>query len=109
MNWTQFKDPVSHVCVCVCVCVCLAGAVVASWSLTQEVAGGRFEPFYFNDKYFLSWNSVKTIKKTQLEHKLCLFRSCQRKRLALLYGKPHSAFHWATRNGDIRIFPKCFH
>ena len=31
MNWTEFKDPVSH--------VCLAGAVVASWSLTQEVAG----------------------------------------------------------------------
>ena len=31
MNLTQFKDPVSH--------LCLAGAVVASWSLTQEVAG----------------------------------------------------------------------
>ena len=31
MNWDQFKDPVSH--------MCLAGAVVAFWSLTQEVAG----------------------------------------------------------------------
>ena len=31
MNWAQFKDPDSH--------MCLAGAVVASWSLTQEVAG----------------------------------------------------------------------
>ena len=31
MNWAQFKDPVSH--------MCIAGAVVASWSLTQEVAG----------------------------------------------------------------------
>ena len=31
MNWNQFKDPVSN--------LCLAGAVVASWSLTQEVAG----------------------------------------------------------------------
>ena len=30
MNWTQFKDPVSH--------MCLAGTVVAYWSLTQEVA-----------------------------------------------------------------------
>ena len=30
MNWFQFKDPVSH--------TCLAGAVIASWSLTQEVA-----------------------------------------------------------------------
>ena len=31
MNWAQFKDPVSY--------MCLAGAVVASWSLTQEVTG----------------------------------------------------------------------
>ena len=31
MNWSQFKDPVSH--------MCLAVAGVASWSLTQEVAG----------------------------------------------------------------------
>ena len=30
-----FKDPVSH--------MCLAGAVVASWSLTQDVAG--WSPF----------------------------------------------------------------
>ena len=31
MNWSQFKDPVSH--------MCLAGTVEASCSLTQEVAG----------------------------------------------------------------------
>ena len=31
MNWSQFKYSVSH--------MCLAGALVASWSLTQEVAG----------------------------------------------------------------------
>ena len=31
MNWAEFKDPVSH--------VYLAGAVVVSWSLTQEVVG----------------------------------------------------------------------
>ena len=31
MNWAPFKDPVSN--------MCLAGVVVASWSLTQEVAG----------------------------------------------------------------------
>ena len=30
MNLDQFKDPVSHMCV---------GAVVAPWSLMQEVAG----------------------------------------------------------------------
>ena len=46
MNWAQFKDLASH--------MCLAGAVVASWSLTQ--LGGRFEHFY-------SLNSVKTFKK----------------------------------------------
>ena len=33
MNWAQFKDPVSH--------MCLVGAVVASWSLTREVASLR--------------------------------------------------------------------
>ena len=31
MNWTPFKDPVSH--------MRLAGADVATWSLMQEVAG----------------------------------------------------------------------
>ena len=31
MNQGQFKDPVSH--------MCLAGAVVASWSLRQEMTG----------------------------------------------------------------------
>ena len=31
MNWAEFKDVVSY--------VCFAGALVASWSLTQEVAG----------------------------------------------------------------------
>ena len=30
MNWAQFKDPVSY--------MRLVGTVVASWSLTQEVA-----------------------------------------------------------------------
>ena len=31
MNWVHFKDPASY--------MCLAGAVVAFWSLTQEVPG----------------------------------------------------------------------
>ena len=31
MNWAQFKDPVSQ--------LCLAATVVASWPLTQEMAG----------------------------------------------------------------------
>ena len=35
MTWCPFKDHVSH--------MCLAGAVLASWSLTQEVASS--DPF----------------------------------------------------------------
>ena len=44
MNWTQFKDPVSH--------MCLAGTVVEFW----------FQPFYSNDKYLAS----ETFSKNQL-------------------------------------------
>ena len=33
MNWAQFKDPFWH--------KCLAGAVVACWFVTQEVAGSN--------------------------------------------------------------------
>ena len=40
MNWAQFKVSVPH--------MGAAGAVVASWSLTQEVAGSS----HFNEKYF---------------------------------------------------------
>ena len=44
-DWAQLKDPVSH--------MCLASAVIASWSLTREVAGWQGgEPFYCTDKYF---------------------------------------------------------
>ena len=31
MNWAQFKDPVSH--------MCLSGAVVACWFVAQKVVG----------------------------------------------------------------------
>ena len=37
MNWAQFKDPISH--------MCLAGAVVVCWSLTQEVVGWQVRVF----------------------------------------------------------------
>ena len=33
MNQDQFKDPVHH--------MCLAGTVIATWSLTQEMAGSN--------------------------------------------------------------------
>ena len=56
MNWAQFKDPVSH--------MCLAGTVVASWSLTQEVAGSS--PF-ITRQIFLSLNPVKTFRKNAID------------------------------------------
>ena len=43
MDWGEFKDPGSH--------MCLAGTMVASWSLTNT-RGGMFEPFYCRNKYF---------------------------------------------------------
>ena len=53
INWVQFKDLVSH--------MCWAGAVVACWPLTQEVAGWQgFESFYWMT---YSVNSVKTFRK----------------------------------------------
>ena len=41
MNWTQFKDPLGY--------PCLAGAVVASWSLTQEVVGSNYSVKTFRE------------------------------------------------------------
>ena len=43
MNWGKFNDPVSH--------TYLAGAVEASWSVTQKVAGSS----PFNDIYLCQW------------------------------------------------------
>ena len=55
MNWVQFKDPVSH--------MCLAGTVVASWSLMQEVTGSS--PFTVTTN--ISVNSVKTFRENLIE------------------------------------------
>ena len=44
MNWAQFKDPGSD--------MCLAGAVVASWSLMQEIAGSS--PFTVMTNIFVT-------------------------------------------------------
>ena len=59
MNWVQLKD--------------LFFSHVSCWrSDSIQVCytiGGSFEPFYYNDKYFLSLNSLKSVKafrKTQL-------------------------------------------
>ena len=53
MNWAQFKDPASH--------MCLGGAVVACWSLTQEAAGSSpFNVIHF----FITEFSEKHLGKT---------------------------------------------
>ena len=57
MNWSQFKDPVSH--------MCLAGTVVVPWSLTQELAGSN--PFTVRT-IILSLNSVKTFRENSIDH-----------------------------------------
>ena len=49
MNWSQFKDHVSH--------MCFSGAAVASWSLTQEVAGSS--PFTVMTNIFVTEFSEK--------------------------------------------------
>ena len=54
MNWAQFKDPVSH--------MCLAGAVVASWSPTKEVAGWQVQTLLLQRQLFLSLNSANSVK-----------------------------------------------
>ena len=51
VNWAQFKDSFCY--------LCLVGIMVASWSLTHEVAGSNN---LFNIKYFLSLNLVKTFR-----------------------------------------------
>ena len=55
MNWGQFKDPVSH--------MCLGGTVIASWSLTQEVVG--LSPFIVITNIFVSeFNKIQQISET---------------------------------------------
>ena len=58
MNWAQFKDPVSH--------MCLAGTVVASWSLKQKVAGSNPFTVMANFLSLNLLNSMKTFKKNSI-------------------------------------------
>ena len=58
MNWAQFKDPVSHMCV--------DGVVVASWSLTQEVAGSSLFTVMINIFVTEFYDSVKTFKENSI-------------------------------------------
>ena len=57
MSWGQLKVPASH--------ICLAGAVVASWSLMQEMAG--LNPFTVMTNNF-SLNSLKTFRENSIDY-----------------------------------------
>ena len=46
MSWAQFKDPVSH--------MCLAGAVVASWSLSRGGWMVGSSPFIVTTNIFVT-------------------------------------------------------
>ena len=60
MNWAQFKDPNSH--------MCLAGAVVACQFLTQEVAGWQVRVLLMSIFFFIEFAefSEKHLGKTPL-------------------------------------------
>ena len=58
MNRDQYKDPVSH--------VCLAGTVVASWSVMQEVAGSS--PYTVMTNIFVAQFSVKPFRENSIEN-----------------------------------------
>ena len=49
MNWVQFKDPVSH--------MCLAGAVVLSLTLTQEVNTRNQQQKLISNEDWKTWAS----------------------------------------------------
>ena len=61
MNGAKFNDPVSY--------MSLAGAVVASWSFTQEVAGSS----HFVDNYFCHWIQWKHLGNSPLGRFLLTF------------------------------------
>ena len=73
MNLAQFKDPVSH--------MCHAGTVVASWSLTQKVAG--LSPFTVmtnilslnSDTQISSKTEVNSYAKTNM-YLTSIYHSC---------------------------------
>ena len=70
MNWAQFKDPVSH--------MCLAGTLVSYWTLTHEVAGSS--PFTVITNILVTEFSEKHLGKTPI----VFFRNTPEPELALL-------------------------
>ena len=69
-NWAQFKDPVSH--------MCLAGAVVESWSITQEVAGSNnfFNFFFVTEFSEFSENIYRKPKCVTVGVEIQVFAKC---------------------------------
>ena len=87
MNWARFKDPICF--------LCLAGTVVASWPLKQQMAGSNN---LFKIQYFFSLNlanSVKTYKKNSIvsDQDLILVR-CSNATVSM------KAIEWKNKNGN---------
>ena len=70
MNWAQFKDPVSH--------MCLAGAVVASWSLTRGGWEAGSSPFTVITTIFVTKFSENKFL-CHLRNLIVTFNDCDRK------------------------------
>ena len=63
LGWAQIKDPVSH--------MCLADTVVASWCLTEEVAGWQVWAILLQWQIFLPLNSLKTFREDSIDLFYC--------------------------------------
>ena len=84
MNWDQFKYPVSH--------MCLAGAVIAPWSLTQEVADSN--PFTVLTNIFR--RALKTFRENSIK--------------AYIFGNSLSCcLHMISKNKDVKFLNKLPH
>ena len=68
--------------------MCLAITVVASWSLTQEVAGWQVQAHLQIYKYFCHWIQWKHLGKTQMT-------------LSSFVGVPHSIIFWSKAANNI--------
>ena len=66
MNWNQFREPFSH--------MCLTGTVATAWSLAQEVASSS--PFTVSTNIFTTLNS--SCRKVMFSQ-VCVKNSVHRK------------------------------
>ena len=74
--------------------MCLAGAVIASWSLTEEVAG--WSPFTVMTN-ILSLNSIKHLRKSSLSLEKIILNKEDDKL---------SKYHWVSGHKNVVVIPR---